>query len=154
MRYTQDINETYHFIIPELIKIISSHRNLERMHGNLKDPCIKKLKSITLKIIILCFSHYRILVYGHGQTLFCAASFRERICLMKSFISFWLSPILNLILGYSFFNFSITSLSCIVKLASIFCEIILFQFFITFHEIRMKLYYIPLLPTYRAIFVL
>lgn len=44
MKYSQDINETYHFISPELIKIISSNRNLERMYGNAKDSCIEKIK--------------------------------------------------------------------------------------------------------------
>lgn len=44
MTYTQDINEKYNFISPELMKIISSHSSLERMYGNAKDSCIEKIK--------------------------------------------------------------------------------------------------------------
>lgn len=44
LKYTQKINDANNFIHPELLNIITSHSNLERMYGNAKDSCMEEIK--------------------------------------------------------------------------------------------------------------
>lgn len=44
LKYTQAINENNNCIHPELLKIVTSQANLERMYGNLKDSCVEEIR--------------------------------------------------------------------------------------------------------------
>lgn len=45
MKHTQAVHEKYNCMHPELLKIIQSQANLERMYGNLKDSCMEEIRN-------------------------------------------------------------------------------------------------------------
>jgi uncharacterized protein YbjQ (UPF0145 family) len=45
MKHTQEVHEKYNCMHPELLKIVQSQANLERMYGNLKDSCIEEVRN-------------------------------------------------------------------------------------------------------------
>ncbi len=44
LKHTQAVNENNNCIHPELLKIVTSQANLERMYGNLKDSCVAEIR--------------------------------------------------------------------------------------------------------------